>query len=66
MSNDWTDKEYGLLECVFVCMNITQPQKKCNNAICSNMDELRDYHTNWSKSEKKISYTTSNMRNLIF
>jgi len=27
MSNDRMDKEYGLLVCVFVCMDITQPQK---------------------------------------
>ena len=24
-----------------------------NSAICSNMDTTRDYHTKWSKSEKK-------------
>ena len=24
---------------------ITQPQKECNNAICSNMDGPRNYHT---------------------
>ena len=32
--------------------------KKQNNAICSNMNGPRDYHTNWSKSdrEKQISY----------
>ena len=27
--------------------------KKRNNSICSNMDEPRDYHINWSKSEKE-------------
>ena len=26
--------------------------KQQNNAICSNMDELRDCHTEWNKSEK--------------
>ena len=25
--------------------NTIQPQKEGNNAICSNMDESRDYHT---------------------
>ena len=32
--------------------------KKWNNAIFSNMDGPRDYHTKWSKSdrERKISY----------
>ena len=28
---------------------------KWNNAICSNMDRPRDYHTNQSKSKKKTS-----------
>ena len=27
-------------------------KKEWNGAICSNMDELRDYHTKWSKSDK--------------
>ena len=27
-------------------------KKEWNNAICSNMGGLRDYHTKWSKSEK--------------
>ena len=26
--------------------------KEWNNAICSNMDGPRDYHTKWSKPEK--------------
>ena len=26
--------------------------KEWNNAICSNMDGPKDYHTKWSKSEK--------------
>ena len=32
--------------------------KEWNNAICSNMDEARDYHAKWSKSdrERQISY----------
>jgi len=32
--------------------NITQPPKE-NNAICSNMDATRDYHTKWGKSERE-------------
>ena len=34
--------------------------KEQNNAICSNMDATRDYHTEWSKSESKrqIPYIT--------
>ena len=27
-------------------------KKEWNNAICSNMDGLRGYHTKWSKSDK--------------
>ena len=27
-------------------------RKEWNNAICSNMDGPRDYHTKWTKSEK--------------
>ena len=36
------------------------------NAICSNMDETRDYQTNWSKSdrERQISYDIAYMWNL--
>ena len=38
-----------------------------NNAICSNMDGPRDYHTKWSKSdeERQISYDITHMWNLI-
>ena len=38
-------------------------KKEWNNAICSNMDIHRDYHTKWRKSEREtqipydISYT---------
>ena len=27
-------------------------RKEWNNAICGNMDQSRDYHTKWSKTEK--------------
>ena len=35
-------------------------KKEWNNAICSNMDGPRDYHTKWSKSEieRQIPYIT--------
>ena len=38
-----------------------------NNAICSNMDGPRDFHTKWSKSdrERQISYDIAYMGNLI-
>ena len=28
-------------------------EKEWNNAICSNMDGPRDYHTTWSKSDRE-------------
>ena len=28
-------------------------KKEQNNAICSNMDATRDYHTKWNRSEKE-------------
>ena len=41
-------------------------KKEWNNAICSNMDGPRDYHTKWSKSdrERQISYDVVYMWNL--
>ena len=43
-------------------------KKKQNNAICSNMDATRDYHTTWSKSERKgqILYGITYMWNLKY
>ena len=41
-------------------------KKEWNNAICSNMDGPKDYHTMWSKSdrERKILYDITYMWNL--
>ena len=41
-------------------------KKEGNNAICSNMDGPRDYHTKWSKShrERQISHDIAYMCNL--
>ena len=41
-------------------------KKEWNNALCSNMDGPRDYHTKWSKpdKERKISYDIAYMWNL--
>ena len=38
-------------------------KEEWNNAICSNMDGCRDYHTKWSKSdrERQIPYDTAYM-----
>ena len=43
-------------------------KKEWNNAICSNMNGPRDYHTKWSKSERErqIWYDITHMWNLIF
>ena len=43
-------------------------KKEWNNAICSNMDATRDYHTKWSKSERErqIPYDISYMWNLKY
>ena len=41
-------------------------KKEWNNAICSNMDEPRDCHTEWGKSnrERQISYDITYIWNL--
>ena len=41
---------------------------KMSDAICSNMDGLREYHTKWSKSERErqIPYDISYMWNLKY
>ena len=41
-------------------------KKEWNNAICSNIDGPRDYHTKWSKSdrERQISYDIAYMQYL--
>ena len=39
-------------------------KKEWNNAICSNMDGSRDCHTEWSQTEKEISYDITYMWNL--
>ena len=43
-------------------------KKEWNNAICSNMDGLRDYHNKQSKSvrERQIPYDMSYMWNLKY
>ena len=43
-------------------------RKEWNNAICSNMDETRDYPTKWSKSERErqIPYVITYMWNLKY
>ena len=52
----WTDKE----DAVQIYNGILlSPKKEWNNAIYSNMDGPKDYHTKWSKSEKDKYYIIS-------
>ena len=46
------------------CGILLSHKKERNNAICSNMDGPRDCHTEWSKSERDISYDIAYMWNL--
>ena len=43
-------------------------KKEQNNAICSNLDGNRDFHTKWSKSERErqIPYDITYIWNLIY
>ena len=43
-------------------------KKEQNNAICSNMEETRGYHTKWHKSERErqIPYDITYMWNLKY
>ena len=49
MSTDRWDKEDVV--CIYNGILLSH-KKEWNNAICSNMDEPRDYHTKWSKIKK--------------
>ena len=44
--NRWMNKE----NMVHAYCGIVLSHKEWNNAVCSNMDGLRDYHTMWNKS----------------
>ena len=60
--------------CVCVCVFIhtmkyySAIKNEWNNAICSNMDGSKDFHTKWSKSERKmqIPYGITDMWNLKY
>ena len=57
----WMDKE----DVVHIYNGILLSHKKeWNNAICSDMDEPRDYHTEWSQTEKDNYHVISYMWNL--
>ena len=59
----WMDKE----DVVHTYNGILMSHKKENNAICSNMDATRDYHTKWSISEREsqIPYDIIYVWNLL-
>ena len=40
-------------------------KKEWNNVVCSNMDGPRDYHTEWSKTEKYITFMWNLKNNKI-
>ena len=52
-NNRWMDKEY-----VVYLYNeyYSAIKKEWNNAICSNMNGPRDYHTKWNKPKTNIIY----------
>ena len=61
----WMDKE----DVLYIYNGILLSHKKeWNNAICSNMDATREYHTKWSKSEgeRQIPYDITYMWNLKY
>ena len=61
--NRWMDKD----DVVHIYNGILLSLKiEWNNAMCSNMDGPRDYHTKWSKSdrERQISYDITYTWNL--
>ena len=47
-----TDKWIKKMCYVYTMEYYSAIKKEWNNAICSNMDGPRDYHTKWSKSDK--------------
>ena len=47
------DRGMDTKDVVYVYMMEHSHKKECNDAICSNKDGPRDYHTKWSKSERE-------------
>ena len=61
--NRWVDKQMVVY---FHNGILLSHKKEWNNAICSNMDATRDYHTKRSKSERQIPYDITYMWNLKY
>ena len=53
MSNNRRKDKENLHESIYTQWDTTQPMKERNNAIRSNMDGPRDYHTKQSQKEKE-------------
>ena len=70
IAKTWKQPKYPLTEEKRRCSTYKQwdiiHKKEWNNAICSNMNGPRDYHTKWSMSnrERQISYDVAYMWNL--
>ena len=62
--NRWMDKEDVVH--IYNGILLLSHKKEWNNAIFSNMDRPRDYHTKWSKSDRarQISYDITYIWNL--
>ena len=56
------------LDNMYIQWNTTQPWEEWNNAICSNMDEPRDYHAMWHQSlrERQILHDVVYMWNVKY
>ena len=53
---------------IYNAILFSQKKKRSSNAICSNMNAIRDYHPKWSKPEKErqIQYDITYMWNLKY
>ena len=51
---------------IYIVEYYSAKKREWNNAICSNVDRPRDFHTEWSQSdrERQISYDTTYTWNL--
>ena len=63
-SDRWMDKD---VEHIYNRILLSH-KKEWNNAMYSNMDTTKDYHTKWSKSERErqILYDITYRRNLKY